>query len=114
MAIAESFESSWPDPLNYLRNRFVRWSSWPQTDAGPQLVVPDIVKTTGMRTGSLYDKNLVCKSFKIGAKVHAALDGNDALFRRFNTNMPEDRLIQALAPYGTNDDANIRRRIQHS
>ncbi len=88
-------------------------SSWPQTDAGAQVVVPDIVKTTGVRTGGCYDENLVSHRFKVGAKVHAAFDGDDALFCRFNTDMAEDRLIQTLAPRGTNDDANVRRRIQY-
>ena len=72
--------------------------SWPQTDAGAQVMVLDIVKTTGVRTGGFHDENLVSHGFKVGAEVHAAFHGDDALFCRFNTDMAEDRLIQTLAP----------------
>ena len=88
-------------------------SAWSKTNTGAQVVVSDIVKATGVRAGGFDHQDPARDEFKIGAEVHAAFDRDDALLRRLNAYMPEDRLIQTLAPDRAKDNTYIGRRIQY-
>jgi hypothetical protein len=83
-------------------------SSRAETNAGSQIAVRDRVQATGVRAGGLYHQNLVSHGFKVSSEVHAAFYDHDALTRRFNADVPEDCLIEALTALGTDDNANVR------
>ncbi len=78
-----------------------------EANAGAQVAIPDLGQSTVIGAGRDRNQRLRRDRVEVGAKVHRALDRDDALLVRLHADVAQDGLVQSLAARTADDHAQV-------